>query len=190
MEIVMLFRYDSDANPPAFPLPYPIQSCTASVLTEEQNRRKKTPTATVVKIYSHGTWQMRNHILYLNKAILKLWWLPTGHWMAGGQTATPVAGGLTGPLLLSLDVESLVAAVSHHCSKAVVGPTGIAIANVGRLSTADGDALDAQRRRIPLAPSQAFDLGRSVQNEAFHALEAHNGASCKLGFTNGLQDAV
>lgn len=110
--------------------------------------------------------------------------------MACGQTATPVASGFTGPLLFSLDVEPFVAAVSHHCSEAVVGPTGIAIANVGRLSTANRDALDAQRRRIPLAPSKAFDLGRSVQNKAFHALEAHNGASCKSSFTNGLQDAV
>lgn len=167
--------------------PHSIQSCTSSILTEEQNRRKKTPTETVVKIHSvfHGTRQMRKLILYLNKAILKLRWFSTGHWVACGQTATPVASGLTGPLLLSLDVEPLVAAVSHHCSKAVVGPTGIAIADVGRLSAANGDALDAQRRRIPLAPSKAFDLGRSVQNKAFHALEAHDGASCKLGFTNG-----
>lgn len=79
--------------------------------------------------------------------------------MACGQTATPVSSGLAGPLLFSLDVEALVAAVSHHCSEAVVGPTGIAIANVGRLSTANRDALDAQRRRIPLAPSKALDLG-------------------------------
>lgn len=133
---------------------------------------------------------MRKLILYLNKAILKLWWFSTGHWVACGQTATPVPSGLAGPLLFSLDVEALVAAVSHHCSEAVVGPTGIAIANVGRLSTANGDALDAQRRRIPLAPSKALDLGWSVQNKAFHALEAHDGASCKPGFTNGLQDAV
>lgn len=192
MEVFMLFRYDSAANPPAFPFPFSIQSYTSSVLTEERNRRKKTPTTTAVKIYSvcHGTRQMRKLIIYLNKAILKLRWFSTGHWVACGQAATPVASGVTGPLLLSLDVEPLVAAVSHHRSKAVVGPTGIAITNVGRLSAANRDALDAQRRRIPLTPSEAFNLGRRVQNKAFHALEAHNGASCKLGFTNGLQDAV
>lgn len=79
--------------------------------------------------------------------------------MACGQIATPVAGGLTGPLLLPLDVKALVAAVSHHCSEAVVGPTGIAIGNVGRFSTANWDALDAQRRRVPETPSKALNFG-------------------------------
>lgn len=192
MEVSMFFRHDSAANPPIFPFAYSIQSRASSILTREQNRRKKTPTAAIVKTYSvcYGTRQMRKLTLYLKKAICKLRWFSTRHWVACGQTATPVASSLTGPLLLSLDVEPLVAAVSHHCSKAVVGPTGIAIANLGRLSAANGDALDAQRRRIPLAPSKALDPGRSVQNKAFHALEAHDGASCKPGFTNGLQDAV
>lgn len=79
--------------------------------------------------------------------------------MARGQTATPVASGLTGPLLLPLDVEALVAAVSHHGPKAVVGATGVSIADKGRLSAADRDALDAQRRGIPPAPAKALDLG-------------------------------
>jgi len=192
MEVSTFFRHDSAANPPIFPFAYSIQSYASSFLTVEQKRRKKTLTAAIVKTYSvrYGTRQMRKLILYLNKAILKLWWFSTGYWVACGQTATPVASGLTGPLLLSLDVETLVAAVSHHCSEAVVGPTSIAIANVGRLSTANRDALDGQRRRIPLAPSKAFNLGCSVQNKALHALEAHDGASCKPGFTNGLQNAV
>lgn len=133
---------------------------------------------------------MRKLILYLDKAILKLGWFSTGHWVACGQIATPVAGGLTGPLLLPLDVKALVAAVSHHCSEAVVGPTGIAIGNVGRFSTANWDALDAQRRRVPETPSKALNFGWSVQDKAFHALEAHDGARCEPGFADGLQDAV
>lgn len=161
MEVVMLFRCDSTAYPHTFPFPYSIQSCTSSILTGEQNRRKKTPTATIVRIYSvcQGTRKMRKLILYLNKAILQLWWLSTGHWVARGQTATPVASGLTGPLLLPLDVEALVAAVSHHGSKAVVGAAGVSVADEGRLSAADGDALDAQRGGIPLAPTKALNLG-------------------------------
>lgn len=110
--------------------------------------------------------------------------------MACGQITTPAASGFTGTLLFPLDVEPLVAAVGYHCSKAVVGPTGIAIANVGRFSTANWNALNAQRRRIPDASSKALYLGRSIQNKAFHALEAHDGASWKPGFTDGLQDAV
>lgn len=156
----------------------------------KHKKENKTPTVAIVKILILLWYQADDKTLYLNKAILKVRWFSTRHWVACGQTATPVASGLTGPLLLSLDVEPLVAAVSHHCSEAVVGPTGIAIVNVGRLSAANGDALDAQRRRIPLAASKALDLSRSVQNKAFHALEAHDGASCKPGFTNGLQDAV
>lgn len=94
--------------------------------------------------------------------------------MAGGDGATPLARGFAGAPLLPFDVEPLVAAVGHHGPKTVVGSARIAVRDAWWLSTPHRDALDGQGGRAPLATSHTFNLCRGVQDEAFHALEAHN----------------